>query len=140
MTISVGPWLMMFPANLLKLSPCRSVLNSGFQRARRWWGRAEAKKICCRVDKEVEEGGSMEGKMGASCARGAAGRYWEAVILKFMKVVEKWSRVNLGLHWRTRVYNMFAISILQFYLQFYQVSEDLRQAEKGVMQGIQRPR
>lgn len=68
--ISVGPWLMMFPANLLKLSPCRSVLKTGLQRARRWWGRLEARKICWRVDKEVEEGGSREGRIGARGDRG----------------------------------------------------------------------
>ena len=37
------------------------------------------------------------------------------------------------MHWRVKVYNMFAVSILQFYLQFYGVTPSLLQAEREAL-------
>eukprot|EP00974_Lingulodinium_polyedra_P055866 5372394-Lingulodinium_polyedra.AAC.1 len=50
-----------------------------------------------------------------------------------LRVVEKWSRINLGMHWKARVYNMFAVSIMQFYLQFYPVTRELLEAERKAL-------
>ena len=64
---------------------------------------------------------------------GAVDHFWEAPILKAIKVVEKWTQTNLGVHWRAKVYNMFAVSSLQFYLQFYGVTDELLEAEQRAL-------
>ena len=71
--------------------------------------------------------------LGVLVGPGGVEHFWEAPILQMWKVVEKWSRINLGVHWRCKVYNMFAVSILQFYLQLFGMAEDLLAAERRAL-------
>ena len=49
-------------------------------------------------------------------------------IAKYAKVAAKWSRRHLGCFYGARVYHIFAVSILQFYLQLLHPYKDMLDA------------
>ena len=54
--------------------------------------------------------------LGVLVGPGAVGHYWGEPIQKYLKVVETWTRLGLGMHWAAKIYRIYALSILSFYL------------------------
>ena len=59
-----------------------------------------------------------------------------APTIKYLKAASKWKDKHLGLQYDVRVYCMFALSILQFYLQFHGIDDELKSAEKRATKGL----
>ena len=55
--------------------------------------------------------------LGVLVGPGAVDEFWKAPILKMLKVVDKWYRLHLGLHWTAAVCTVIAVPALHFYLQ-----------------------
>ena len=55
---------------------------------------------------------------------------WQAPIAKFTERINKWGSIFLGVLGDTKTYKIFCFSVLQFYLQFYELPEGITNLEK----------
>eukprot|EP00969_Alexandrium_andersonii_P293877 12988232-Alexandrium_andersonii.AAC.1 len=67
--------------------------------------------------------------LGALPGPGVGGKGWEAPATKYQARELQWAGKHLGVCHNLRAYEIFAFSVLQFYLQFHGAKEEALQAE-----------